>query len=48
MGLFHKNPQRPTGPEAGARGLLKREEARGFLMLLIETFARFPVQFVES
>jgi hypothetical protein len=38
---------RPPGPEPGESGLLKREETRGFLMLLIEPFARFPVQSVE-
>ena len=35
---------RPLGPETGEAGLLKREETRGFLMLLIEPFARLPVQ----
>ena len=38
---------RPPGPESGESGLLKREETRGFLMLSIEPFARFPVQPVE-
>jgi hypothetical protein len=47
MGLFLKNPQKPTAPEPGESGLLKREETRGFLMLLIEPFARVPSQPVE-
>jgi len=38
---------RPPGPESGDGGLLKREETRGFSMLLIEAFARLALQLVE-
>jgi hypothetical protein len=36
------------GPEPGESGLFKREGARGLLLLLIEVFARFPIQPVEG
>ena len=38
---------RPPGPEPVESRLLKCEETRGLLMLLIETFARHPLQLVE-
>ena len=44
--LFMSRPA--SGGKSGESGLSKREEMRGFLMLWIEPFARFPVQPVRG